>query len=239
MIPSLVEKEDQVFRKRFDWASIDVPLARSKPRVLDLVREACLIESYFGNYMGKLEASFWDDVDATCVFAVEGFEAYTHFRILARYLAHVGYKPVTDADVVALRAKDRSEAHDDPIVELVNFMATEHFAADFFRDLATESPEPILSQILERLSSEEVLHSRFALELLKKRFDADPDPVGPAILRAASRYQHIGSYVLPTVSNVKIDNVASIRGFNQQVEELVGTKLSTYLAQSKEAAHAA
>ena len=37
------------------------------------------------------------------------------------------------------------EVSDNELGELVNFMATEHFAAEFFRDLERETRDPVLS----------------------------------------------------------------------------------------------
>ena len=220
--------EGRIFDKFADWESIDKEKALSNARVLDLVREACLIEAFFVVYVGKMIDLFWYDIEATSMFTIEGFEAYTHYYTLRRYLETVGYKPVTDQDVQEIRKKDKDKVYDDEIKELVNFMATEHFAACFFRDLSDMSDETILKNLLMRLSGEEVIHSQFASDLLKKKLDKEPLLKG-RIITLSKDFKHIGLYALPFISNVKEDNLHHIQQFNKKVEKLVGEKISDYL----------
>lgn len=216
--------EGRIFDNRFPWEEIDIDLARSDTDVLDLVREACLIESYFGTYTGKMMDLFWYDVDATSVLSIEAFEAYSHFYILRRYLETVGYRPITDEEVRALRERDRDEQHTDEIEELVNFMMTEHFAAQFFTDLAERAPEPVLGDMLRRLAREEVSHSALAADLLRKRLEADPD-LKPLVIERARNFRHIGAYVLPSVSNVNENNIEAILRMDRQIRDLTGAGL--------------
>jgi hypothetical protein len=217
--------EGKIFDGRADWQAIDKEKALKDTRILDLLREACLVEGYFGVYTGKMMQLFWNDVGATSIFTIESFEAYGHYYMLKRYLDAVGYRPVTEEEIVALRAKDEGKVYDDPIKELVNFMGTEHFAAEFFRDIMGLTEEPVLKGLLPRFVSEEVTHSQFAFDLLKARMDKDP-AVKDAIITHAKNYQHVGSYVLPWVSPAKEDNLKIIQSFNEKVEKLVGESLS-------------
>lgn len=207
------------------WADLDRERALAHPDLLDLVREACLIESYFAVYMGKMMRLFWYDVAATSTFSIEAYEANIHFITLRRYLAAVGYKPVTDEEIVALRAKDRDEELTDELRELVNFMATEHFAAAFFSDLGAATDEPALKSIMARFAPEEVFHSRLAGDLIATRVEDDPAKKDQ-VLRYARYFTHVGAYVLPSVSNVKYDNVNAIRALDRQVETIVGKRMS-------------
>ena len=134
-----------------DWAAVDRERALRTPRVLDCLREACLIESYLPVFVSRMCELFWDDVDATSVFTIEAFEAYGHYTVLRRYLEVVGHATVTDADVVRVRARDREHVYADKTGELVNFMATEHFAAAFFSQLAAMTEEPVAKGFLPRL----------------------------------------------------------------------------------------
>lgn len=216
--------QDKLFGRRVEWSAIDPLLARARPRALELVREACLIESYFPVYASAMMGVFRDDVTATSIFAIESFEAYSHYYLLGRYLETVGFNPVTDDEILALRRKAPT-AYADPIQELVNFMMTEHFAAHFFRDVTELTDEPVLQRLLQQLAAEEVVHSQFAFDLLRIRLDRQP-ALKSAILRSARQYRHVGSYVLPSVSNAKADNVKTITAFNRRVEALVGERLS-------------
>jgi len=218
----------KIFDARVDWSAIDITLARKDTQVLDLVREACLVESYLPIFTSRMNELFWDDVAATSVFTIEGFEAYGHYFILRKYLDVVGYQPVTDEDVVALRRRDRQRRYTDKVRELVNFMGTEHFAAEFFSDLVSLTEEPVLKKTLPRFAAEEVNHSRFAFDLLAAMVKNDPQ-VKSRIHQAAAEFKHVGAYVLPKVSPAKEDNLEIIQGFNQLIEDLTGQPLSESL----------
>jgi rubrerythrin len=219
--------ENKILSK-FELDQIDKKKALGNTRVLDLVREACLIESYFTEYTAKMIELFRYDVNATSIFTIEASEAFRHYLICRRYLDHVGYKPVSDEEVIALRDKDRGKVYSDEIRELVNFMMTEHFAAHFFNDLSKLTDEPVLKALLPTLAQEEVIHSQFAYDLLEARLRANPD-LKQRVLENAKNFAHIGSYVLPQVSAVKEDNLKIIQSFNERIEELVGSRLSDYL----------
>ena len=211
-----------------DWGAIDRDRALRPPRVLECLREACLIESYLPVFTSRMCKLFWDDVDATSVFTIEAFEAYGHYVVLRRYLDVVGRQPVTDEDVVRVRAKDREHVYSDKIGELVNFMATEHFAAAFFTRLSEMTEEPVLKGFLPRLAREEVRHAQFAFDLLQARIDRDPH-VGDRVLACARHFTHVGAYVLPRVSAAGDDNLESIARFNEMIGRLVGRRLSDAL----------
>jgi hypothetical protein len=220
--------EDKIFNSRWKWDEVDRELAKKTPKVLELLHEACLIESYFSAYMGKMLELFSYDVKATSMFTIEAFEAYTHYFVLRKYLDIVGYNPVTDEEIVALRRKDEGVEHRNEIRELVNFGMTEFFADYFFDDLASMAVEPILVDILKKFSHEEKVHAEFAFELLSDRM-ITPD-VTQQILEHVKTFEHVGSYVLPTVSKAKDDNLAIIKKFNERIEELVQMRPSEYFS---------
>jgi hypothetical protein len=208
----------------FDWKRIDRKAALAKTELLDLVREACLIESYFAVYCARMMNLFWYDVAATSIFSIETYEAFFHYAALRRYLDEVDYRPVTDDEIRELREKARDEVSQDELRELVNFMATEHFAAMFFRDIATATDEPVLRSIMKRFGPEERVHSQFAADLIAQRIEGD-EAQRERVVEYARNFRHIGAYALPRVSNVKEDNVASILEFDRAIETLVGRRL--------------
>jgi hypothetical protein len=177
---------------------------------------------------------FWDDMDASTIFTVEGFEAYTHYYTLRRYLDEVDYKPITDEEVIGLRRQERESVYDNPARELVNFMATEHFAAAFFKDVEKYIQEPILKSMMPRFVDEEVRHSQFAADLLAGMLAKDPS-LRPRIIEAVKNSQHIGSYFLPKIHPITNNNMATLVSFNRRIEELLGESLSDVLVK-KEAA---
>ena len=226
---ALEEIEAKIFDQKYPWQDIDRDLALSNTHVLDLVRESCLIESYFATYTGKMMELFWYDVRATSMYTIEALEAYTHFYMLRRYLATIGYRPVSDEEIRALREKDRGISYTDEVRELVNFMATEHFASNFFVDLSAESPEPVLASMLKKMGSEEVMHARFASDLLQERIESGKI-TKQEVLEHAKQFRHVGAYVLPRVSNLEKDNVKTIMGFATMIERITGTPFTEFMA---------
>jgi propanediol dehydratase large subunit len=181
-------------------------------------------------YTGKMMGLFWDDLDATTIFTIESIEAYGHYYVLRRYLETVGYKPVSDEEVVELRERERRVVYTDQLRELVNFMGTEHFAAQFFMDMSQLMEEPVLVAVLPEFAAEEVVHSQFAFDLLQARVRRDPK-AKDAILEHARNFKHVGAYVRPYVPPAKGDNVRTIRAFNEKFEKLLGQPLSDYLVE--------
>jgi len=226
---ALKEIENKIL-SRFNLDQIDVEKAMKNTRHLDLLHEVCLIEAYFTEYTSKMTKLFSYDIDATSIFTIEASEAFRHYLGTRKYLEKVGYKIVTDAEIINLRQKDKDVEYNDEIRELVNFMMTEHFAAHFFADLAEVTEEPVLKAMLPIFSQEEVVHSQFAFDLLKARLEKDPS-IKNSILDHAQHFVHIGAYVLPFVSTVKDDNIKTISTFNKKIEDLVGMRLSDYVAQ--------
>jgi predicted metal-dependent hydrolase len=176
---------------------------------------------------------FWDDLEATAIFTIEAIEAYGHYYVLRRYLDVVGYRPITDDEVVMLRDRERREVYTDQIRELVNFMGTEHFAAQFFTDMNRLTREPVIKTILPEFAAEETVHSQFAFDLLQARLGRDPR-TKEAIVEHARNFKHVGAYVRPYVPPAKEDNLRSIRAFNEKFEKLLGKPISDFLVGATE-----
>jgi len=162
---TLEHLNNTIFNDRVDWQSINQELALRNTKCLDLLHEACLIEAYLPVYTGKMNELFWDDLDATSIFTIEAYEAYGHYFIIRKYLDIVGYNPVTDEEVLQVRSRDKDNVYTDKIRELVNFMGTEHFAAEFFKDLMKLTEEPVLKKMLKGFYAEEICHSQLVLTL--------------------------------------------------------------------------
>jgi len=218
----------RMYDRRLDWDRIDRRAARRNPRALDLLREACLIESYLPVYTGKMMSLFWDDLAATAVFTIEAIEAYGHYYLLRRYLETIGYRPIRDQEVIALRRKERRAVYTDQVRELVNFMGTEHFAAQFFTDLEGMVEEPVLRGLLPEFAAEERVHSQFALDLLAARVRHRPT-LKRAVVRHARNFTHVGAYVTASVSPASADNIRTIQALNRRFTQLLGKPLSDFL----------
>lgn len=229
---TLEHLNNTIFNDRVDWQSINQELALRNTKCLDLLHEACLIEAYLPVYTGKMNELFWDDLDATSIFTIEAYEAYGHYFIIRKYLDIVGYNPVTDEEVLQVRSRDKDNVYTDKIRELVNFMGTEHFAAEFFKDLMKLTEEPILKKMLKGFYAEEICHSQLAFDLLEKMMKENPE-VKKKTLEHALNYQHIGAYVTPKVSPAKDDNLKVVLSFNKKIERLTGKSLSEFIAEQE------
>ena len=82
---TLKEIEGEIFGKHIEWGNIDKEKALANTKILDLLREACLIESFFGVYIGHMMELFGYDVEATSMFTIEAFEAQENRLVSAGY----------------------------------------------------------------------------------------------------------------------------------------------------------
>src|SRR5215217_5206111 len=88
------------------WDAIDPALALAQPDLLDRVRDSALIESFFPIFTPRALDLLWDNVAATAIYSVQLFESYKHFHVFAQYLEAVGYRAITDAEIVELRRRN-------------------------------------------------------------------------------------------------------------------------------------
>lgn len=209
------------------WARIDVPLARSRPDLLEQVRESALIESYFPVYTTRLMRACWDQVDVTSVFSVQLYESYKHFYVLNRYLDLVDVHPITDEELIDVRRRNLDRGVDNPIRELARYMISEHFAAYFFLRLARQAPEPVLAQIAGYIAKDEFRHTQFAFDLLDVRLKQDPD-LRDHILQTGLDFRHVGADVVTRVPVSEKNDLAAILTLNKRMHRLCGVSLSEF-----------
>src|SRR5919197_4173118 len=107
------------------WNTVDAKIALSQPALLDQIRDSALIESYFPIYTTRLIRALWDQVDATSVFSIQLYESYKHFYVLNRYLELVSYRPITEGELVAVRARNLDHEITDAVAELARYMVSE------------------------------------------------------------------------------------------------------------------
>ena len=151
------------------WDQINRELALSQPDLLERVRDSALIESYFPLFTPRALDLLWDDVAATGVFSIQLYESYKHFQVFNQYLHAVGYRPIEDEEIVAIRRRNQHLHYEDGTRLLTRYMMSEHFAAHaFFKD-ARQAREPVLARILHLVSRDEVRHAQFAFDLLDLR----------------------------------------------------------------------
>lgn len=213
------------------WKSIDRRRAFERPEILASLRDAALIESYHPVNLARLLKATWDDVDASVVFSLELYEGFKHFHALRMYLDAIEYNPpITDAELVELRRgqEDVSVGEEELIERLVEFMLSEHLAHYFFRRLGEQCSEPILADLLARISADEVRHAQSASDLIAKRIDAD-ESVIPRVLEAARHFHHFGEQVVGTVPVAQPGDPIAIQTFARRIERLCGVRLVDHI----------
>ena len=209
------------------WARLDVPTARSRPDLLEQVRDSALIESYFPLYTTRLMRALWDQVDVTAVFSVQLYESYKHFYVLNRYLELVDVNPIADEELIEVRRRNLDKGVDDPIRELARYMISEHFAAYFFLRLARQAPEPVLAQIAGYIAKDEFRHTQFAFDLLDVRLKREP-VLRDGILQAGVDFRHVGADVVAHVPVSEKNDLAAILTLNKRMHRLCGVSLSEF-----------
>lgn len=208
------------------WSMIDRDLAYARPEILRAIRDAALIESYHPVNLTRLLKAMWDDVDAGVVFSLELYEGFKHFHVLRRYLEEIEYEPaITDDELVEIRRSQAEVEVDGDLIErLVEFMLSEHLAHYFFRRLGEQSVEPVLADLLGRISADEVRHAQSASDLIAKQIDADSSVI-PRVLDAALDFHHFGEQAIGSVPVAQPGDPIAIQTFARRIERLCGSRL--------------
>jgi hypothetical protein len=209
------------------WTGIDAEAARSRPDLLQQVRDSALIESYFPLYTTRIMRAFWDQLDVTSVFSVQLYESYKHFYVLNRYLEIVDVDPIADHELVEVRRRNLDAVVDDPIRELARYMISEHFAAYFFLRLSRQAPEPVLARIAGYIAKDEFRHTQFAFDLIEPRLQQNP-LLRDRVLQAGLEFRHVGADVVDHVPVSEKNDLAAILTLNKRMHRLCGVSLSEF-----------
>ena len=206
------------------WSAIDRATASSERDILSALHDAALIEGYLPVFAPRLMRLLWDDIDATAILSLEMYEGLKHYTTLKRYLDIAGYAPakVSEASLVTARAKaaDIEYREEQIVTHLTHFMCSELFAAHFFRRLSEQTREPVLRELLQNMSRDELRHSAGAGALLTKRINADPS-LAVEVLTAAENFRHYGSDVVD-VPVAEENDFEAVMAMNRKVRQLCG-----------------
>ena len=216
------------------WDAIDRARARSRPELLDRLREAAIVESYHPVHIARLLRLASGDVDAGALLSLELYDGFKHFHALRTYLDLVEHEPpITDDDILAARRRASDDAaHDGALVEgLVVFMLSEHLASYFFRRLGEQAPEPVLAELLSLIAADEARHAQGTSELLARRVAEDRSII-PCILDAASRFRHFAEGAVGVVPVAQAGDPLAIRTFAARIEQLCGVRLVDHIKAS-------
>jgi hypothetical protein len=209
------------------WDRADPELARAQPDLLDQLRDAALIESYFPVYTIAIMRAFWDQVDVTSVFSIQLYESYKHFHALNRYLELVGHRPIEDDEIVSLRRRNEGFQVTDAIAELARYMISEHFAAYFFLRVSRQAREPVLAELTGFISRDEFRHTQFATDLLEPRVRGNGD-ARRTVLETGLAFRHFGRDAIGSVPIAEKNDLAAILTLNRRIKRLCGVSLAEY-----------
>lgn len=212
------------------WDDIDVAAAGRERHILSALHDAALIEGYLPVFAPRLMQLLWDDLDATAVLSLELYEGLRHYTALKRYLDAVGYEPAVVSEERMVAARDRALAgrrDDDLITQLTNFACSELFAAYFFLRLSRETKEPVLAELLERISRDEFRHAAAGADLLAKRVRGDSG-VADQVLRAAQDFRHYGADVVD-VPVATANDFEAIAAMNRLIRKACGVSPTQHI----------
>ena len=213
------------------WSEIDVAAARREEHILAALHDAALIEGYLPVFAPRLMQLLWDDIDATAVLSLELYEGLRHYTALKRYLQAVGYEPAIVSEGRMVAARERALAGprqaDDPLAQLTNFACSELFAAYFFLRLSRETKEPVLRELLDRISRDEFRHAAAGADLLAKRVREDP-AAADRILTAARDFRHYGADVVD-VPLATANDFEAIAAMNRLIRQACGVSPSQHI----------
>ena len=206
------------------WDDIDPRLALQQPDVLKRVRDSALIESFFPIFTCRAMDRLWDDVAATAVFSIQLYESYKHFHVFNQYLHRVGYDPIDDGEIAAIRRRNLGLQYEDGTRLLTHYMMSEHFAAFHFMKDAKLAREPVLRRILTLVGRDELRHTQFAYDLLALRIQRDPSE-SAKVHEAARSFRHIGLDVVSDIPVAERNAFAAIVTMSQKIRRLTGEGL--------------
>ena len=213
------------------WKAIDHRTAREEAEIHASLRDAALIEGYLPTFAPRLMLLLWDDVDATAILSLELYEGLKHYTALRRYLDIVGDQDTKPSERALVDARGRTSSikydRDSAITYLTHFMCSELFAAHFFRRIADQTREPVLAELMDYMSKDELRHSAGAGALLKKRVNADPGVV-PEIISAAENFRHYGSDVVE-IPLAEQNDFEAIMAMNRKIRQLCGLSPTEHL----------
>ena len=212
------------------WDAIDAAKALAQPELLDRVRDSALIESFFPIFTPRVLDLMWGDVTATAVFSVQLYESYKHFHVFSQYLDAVGYRPIADEEIVAIRRRNLDLKFDHPSRLLTRYMMSEHFAAHTFYKDSRRCAEPVLAHILSLVAKDEVRHCQFGYELLAKRLAEHPEEKD-AVIDEAAHFKHLGELVVPNVPVAEKNDFSAILAINRKIARLTGRPIASTLAE--------
>ena len=209
-----------------DWHEIQIDALT--PTDIDVVETALLVESNNPDYVAELLDYFKADADVCDFLMMWGIEEWKHYYALYDYLTkvqvalaarldgggeeHAGehllelkraVEAALDEKISNVRATSETNwgipDNYAPVQVVANTTLQEFITADFYRNHAAHTQEPVLAKIESLLAKDETRHEMFYEERMKDCLIADPDLM-PLVIDALKEFGMPGTYLLDDYS---------------------------------------
>ncbi len=195
---------------RQEIESVDpASLTDADRRVVDCIGEIAIVEGNAPTIVVNQLAVMLFDAEFAAWATYQVGEEAKHFHVVRHYCRHVGHDMAaahTEAKVVEKQKDfDPEEYQDEHWVTLVNLLG-ETLNIHLYQQLAKAADEPVLKELLHRISLDERRHQQWFVAYFKKRAESDEEYVGRALKalrmmigmdappeRGAQRHQGTGS----------------------------------------------
>jgi len=204
-----------------DWH--DIQIDALTPTDIDVVETALLVESNNPDYVTELLQFFKADTDVCDFLMMWGIEEWKHYYALYDYLTKVrtaiaarqagdgeatssqlqeverSVRAVLDEKISDVRETSETNwgipDNYSPVQVVANTTVQEFITADFYRNHASHTKEPVLAKIESLLAKDETRHEMFYEKRMQDCLDADPDLM-PLVIDALKEFGMPGSYLL-------------------------------------------
>jgi hypothetical protein len=204
-----------------DWHDIQIDALTATD--IDVVETALLVESNNPDYVTELLQFFRADTDVCDFLMMWGIEEWKHYYALYDYLTKVrvaiaarqagdgeatssqlqeverSVRAVLDEKISDVRETSETNwgipDNYSPVQVVANTTVQEFITADFYRNHASHTKEPVLAKIESLLAKDETRHEMFYEKRMTDCLDADPDLM-PLVIDALKEFGMPGTYLL-------------------------------------------
>jgi len=184
-------------------------LTEADRNVVDCIGEIAIVEGNAPTIVVNQLAVMLFDAEFAAWATYQVGEESKHFHAVRHYCRQVGHEMAAEhgeANVVERQKDfDPEEYRDEHWVTLVNLLG-ETLNVHLYQQLSKAADEPVLKELLHRISLDERRHQQWFVAYFKKRVAADPEHIGRALRalhamlgvdappqRGAQRHQGTGS----------------------------------------------
>ncbi|MHB8683035.1 MAG: acyl-ACP desaturase [Dehalococcoidia bacterium] len=204
------------------WTALDIE--RLSPADVQVVETTMLVESNNPDYVANLIAYFAADQDVCDFIMMWGIEEWKHYYALRDYLTKVrtaiaakeggsceagererlgaieeSVRSALGDDVSAVRDASAQNwgipAHYLPAQIVASTTVQEFVTAEFYRNHARHTREPVLARLETLLAKDETRHEMFYEQKTKDCLDADPELM-PMVIDSLKEFGMPGAYLL-------------------------------------------